>query len=129
MGIKKLKGRRDYGYDEAIKSRVCFDILNGELSFKEARQKYRVKGEGTLYRWIEAYKKQVSISKLQVMDATNPSAENANANQNEELVKKNQELQAALEMAKLKITALETMIDIAESELNIDIRKKPGTKQ
>ncbi len=129
MGIKKLKGRRDYGYDEAIKSRVCFEILNGELSFKEARQKYRVKGEGTLYRWIEAYKKQVSISKLQVMDATNPSAENANANQNEELVKKNQELQAALEMAKLKITALETMIDIAESELNIDIRKKPGTKQ
>lgn len=129
MGIKKLKTGRNYGYDESLKSRVCFEILNGELSFKEARQKYGIKGEGTLYRWIEAYKKQASISNLQVMDATNPSAENANTNQNEDLVKKNQELQAALEMAKLKITALEVMIDIAETELNIDIRKKSGTKQ
>lgn len=129
MGIKKLKTGRNYGYDEALKSRVCFEILNGELSFKEAKQQYAIKGEGTLYRWIEQYKKQVTISNLQVMDATTPSAENKNADQNEDLVKKNQELQAALEMAKLKITALEVMIDIAESELNIDIRKKSGTKQ
>jgi hypothetical protein len=39
------------------------------------------------------------------------------------------ELQKALEMANLKITSLEIMIDIAEDELNVDIRKKSGTKQ
>jgi hypothetical protein len=29
----------------------------------------------------------------------------------------------------MKITGLELMIDIAEEQLNIDIRKKSGTKQ
>lgn len=42
--------------------------------------------------------------------------------QNEELVKK-------LSLANLKISGLELMIDIAEDELGIDIRKKSGTKQ
>jgi len=45
------------------------------------------------------------------------------------LEQKNRELEAALELAKLKNAALEMMIDIAESELKIDIRKKSGTKQ
>jgi hypothetical protein len=39
-----------------------------------------------------------------------------------------QELEAELKLAKLKIIALETMIDVAEEQLNIEIRKKSGTK-
>jgi hypothetical protein len=39
------------------------------------------------------------------------------------------ELERQLEQAKLKIAGLETMIDIAEQELKISIRKKSGTKQ
>jgi len=38
-------------------------------------------------------------------------------------------LQKQVEMLKLKVEGLETMIDIAEEQLKIDIRKKPGTKQ
>ena len=34
-----------------------------------------------------------------------------------------------LSVARLKIAALEMMIQIAEQELGIDIRKKSGTKQ
>jgi hypothetical protein len=33
------------------------------------------------------------------------------------------------EELRLRIAALETMIDVAEKEYNIDIRKKYGTKQ
>ncbi len=40
-----------------------------------------------------------------------------------------QPLQKALEDAQLKIEALNTMIDVAEEQLKIDIRKKSGTKQ
>ena len=39
------------------------------------------------------------------------------------------ELEKALEYEKLKSLAYNTMIDIAEKEFNIPIRKKPGTKQ
>jgi hypothetical protein len=35
----------------------------------------------------------------------------------------------ALQQARLKIAALEAMIDIAEQQFNISIRKKSGAKQ
>ena len=38
-------------------------------------------------------------------------------------------LRQALQEAQIKIICLETMIDIAEKELNVSIRKKSGTKQ
>ena len=39
------------------------------------------------------------------------------------------ELQAELDREKLKNLALTTMIEVAEEELHIDIRKKAGAKQ
>ena len=40
-----------------------------------------------------------------------------------------QALQKALEEAQMKIKALNTLIDVAEEQLKIDIRKKSGAKQ
>jgi hypothetical protein len=45
------------------------------------------------------------------------------------LEKRIKELEKALEYAKLKNIAIETMIDIAEENLKITIRKKAGPKQ
>jgi hypothetical protein len=47
----------------------------------------------------------------------------------EQLKKQLLEAQALNEKLQLKNIALETMVTIAEKELNIDIRKKSGTKQ
>ncbi len=47
----------------------------------------------------------------------------------EELKKQLLEAQAQLDKLQLKNTALETMINIAEKQLNVDIRKKSGSKQ
>lgn len=38
-------------------------------------------------------------------------------------------LQKALQEAELKIKALNTLIDVAEEQLKIEIRKKSGAKQ
>ncbi|MEX2396857.1 MAG: hypothetical protein WD491_07525, partial [Balneolales bacterium] len=46
----------------------------------------------------------------------------------EQLQKQIKELEKQLEMARLKAEGYEIMIDIAENELNIPIRKKPDTK-
>ena len=46
-----------------------------------------------------------------------------------ELEAKVKELEGALAYEKLRTLALNTMIDIAERDLNIPIRKKPGTKR
>lgn len=39
------------------------------------------------------------------------------------------ELEKALELANLKVSGLETMINIAEDQLKINIRKKSGSKR
>jgi transposase len=46
-----------------------------------------------------------------------------------ELEQEIKELRKALDNAKLRNLALETMIDIAENDLKIPSRKKPGTRQ
>lgn len=46
-----------------------------------------------------------------------------------ELEKKIALLEKQLQWEQLKSHALDTMITVAERELKIDIRKKPGTKQ
>jgi transposase len=47
----------------------------------------------------------------------------------EALRKIKQELEKKLEKANMQIFGLQTLIDVAEESLNIDIRKKPGSKQ
>ncbi|GGC06626.1 hypothetical protein [Dyadobacter sediminis] len=45
------------------------------------------------------------------------------------LAKQVQDLTKQLEKANLKISGLQTMIEVSEQELHIKIRKKPGTRQ
>ncbi|HYD91304.1 MAG TPA: transposase [Flavobacterium sp.] len=131
MNIKKSKAGRRPTYDQAFKNTVCLQVLNGKLSVAEAKATYAIKGDGTVYRWIKEFTEHGKHVKLDPMETTNPPSSTGIPGKDEQpaLQRENKELQAALEMAKLKITALEVMIDIAESELNINIRKKPGTKQ
>jgi hypothetical protein len=46
-----------------------------------------------------------------------------------ELEEKIKNLEKELKLEKLKTLALETVIDVAEKELKIDIRKKAGAKR
>jgi len=133
MNFKKSKAGRKPVYEQAFKNTVCLEILKGNLSLAEAKATYAIKGDGTIYRWIKEFTRNAKNDNLNPMITTNSSpnqkVQTYTDEKSRELQQKNEELQAALEMAKLKITALEVMIDVAESELNIDIRKKPGTKQ
>jgi cell division septum initiation protein DivIVA len=47
----------------------------------------------------------------------------------EALKKQNEELRKKLEYANMKAFAFQTMIEVAEEQFNIEIQKKPGTKQ
>jgi transposase len=48
---------------------------------------------------------------------------------NDNLEKRVKELEKQLELARMKIVALDTMIDIAEQDYKLEIRKKSGPKQ
>jgi len=128
MVLKKLKRGSKSKYTSSFKAKVCFEIMEGKLSIYEARKLYGIKGGGVVYKWLEAFKQMPAGVILQVMSADKPTTP-AEGEPPTALEQKNRELEAALELAKLKNTALEMMIDIVESELQIDIRKKSGTKQ
>jgi len=87
-----------------------------------------------------ATKYQISISQIaywrkrfgsdiveQITANLSPMTENEKKEQ-QQLKRQLAEQAKQLEYLKMKNIALETMIDVAKEEFNIDLRKKPGTK-
>lgn len=121
MHPKKNKAGRTLIYDEALKIAAARDYLTSDLSYSQVAKKYELNSSGVVRWFVKWYQShhgtELSISNSSPpQQATSPPVE----------VK---ELEKQLANANLKIAALEIMIEIAEKDLGIDIRKKPGTKQ
>jgi transposase len=95
---------------------IIAEIETGNLTTLEALKKYKI-SESTFYYWKKKYSNEIVSVK-----ATDNMEKNQESNASNTESKHLEEL-------KLKIIALETMIDIAEKEFNIPIRKKCGSKQ
>lgn len=109
-------------YTKLQKRTVVTAIEQGRMSIKEAQTAYGVKNEKIIRNWLTQYKTEkvelCIITEPVMAKKTKPfSAAQAEA------------LQKALEEAELKIKALNTLIDVAEEQLKIDLRKKSGAKQ
>ena len=78
----------------------------------------------TINNWINAYRKQVEKGLI-----TLPSMKKELKDDPDAIKKRNKELEKALKEGNLMILSLNTMIDHAEKNLNIAIRKKRSTKQ
>jgi transposase-like protein len=130
MHISKKKrptkrGGKEFNYDFSFMRKVVKDYEEGHQSVKSVSLRYGIT-YCSLKSWVERYRKGLapfeSISLISMAESS-PSTDLT------ELERQHQELLRKLEAASLKIAGLETMIDIAEEELGIDIRKKSGTKQ
>ncbi len=117
----RTKGDR---YSETFKIHVVSEVENGKLSLAEANRKYNIAGHTTVSKWCKKYGK-----------GTNNQTHlrgTIMAKEEHEILRLHNEikaLKANLEDAHMKNVVLETMIDIAEEELEIPIRKKYGAKQ
>jgi transposase-like protein len=118
-----------------IKNEAVREYLEDGRSYRELSKKYGV-NRTTLNKWVLVHQgihnlprshKQVSYD-LQQKTLGKKSKQSVKEHQSE-LEKKIEVLEKQLEWEKLRTRALDTMITVAERELNIDIRKKPGTKQ
>lgn len=107
-------------YEESLKIVVARDYLTGNLSFQQVAEKYRLK-DGDVVRWFVKWYNRHFDTELSVLNCSPPSGISPPVD-----VKN---LEQELANANLKIAALEIMIEIAEKDLGIDIRKKRGTKQ
>jgi transposase-like protein len=115
---------------------IIEEYENGALTGKEIAQKYGMKSPSIIFNWRERLlKPRVYLRKSeksstfaaeikpQVADEVPMKKRSA-----EELEAENKKLSKDLEWAELQIKALNTLIDIAESQ-GIQIRKKSGAKQ
>ena len=115
--------QKDYSY--AFKLQVVSEVESGALGKKEAQRKYGIQGDGTIRTWIKKYGNldldyQTKRSKMK-----SPAQKILELEQQLKLLKKkNNSLEKELDQTNKKAIFFDMMIDIAEKELDISIRKK-----
>jgi transposase len=116
-------------YSEEFKQEVLRIISTEGIYSTEASRRFGIANESTVRGWIKKYNPEIlplnRIKKTFTLK-NNSKDESIEAIQ---LKKKIKEIEKSLEYSELKAEAYSTMIDIAEKELKINIRKKLNTKQ
>ena len=126
MQEKKKRRNAKSKYSPAIVRAVLYDVQTSSQTLAQIAAKYGLpKGSGSMIsKWVKKYSSDFSVMKELQPTAVNTDIKLSTAKSGGE-----KELQKQLEEARRKIICLETMIDIAEREIGVDIRKKSGTKQ
>ena len=120
-GRKGQKGRNTK-YDIALKRRVANHYLEGDLSTTQLGQIFNVPHQ-SISRWAKQFSCELAE------DVNNPPMTEQEQKDMALLKKQNEALKKKLEYEQMKNFALETMVDLAKSELGIDLRKNSGAKQ
>lgn len=121
MEQPKSKGvkRTQRDYTMGFKLSVIEEVEKGSLTYKQAQRKYGIQGRSTVLVWLR---------KLGTLDWSLPKVHDLSYKEQtpEQRIK---ELEAALDKEKQKNLLLTTIIDIAEKQYGLAIRKKPLPKQ
>jgi len=122
-GSKDYYAERSRRYSPSEKRSVLRAVESG-MSVREACVTFGIKCRTVVDRWVRQQKAENAELRRQIAPVKSEEKEPKGDSSGQ--VK---ELEEQLAEAQLKIRALETMIDIAEEQLKIDIRKKSGAKQ
>lgn len=101
-------------------------IISGKLTDKEAMNKYQVSNQ-SVQKWKALYS--AENDELYLSNHLHVRKKKAKKEKPDAAVNEVSQLRQQLADAKLKIAALDTLIDVAEDQLKINIRKKPGARQ
>lgn len=110
-------------YETSFRRWLVQEIESKRMSWQEARSRFQLpfRFDITYKGWQKKYSQEIILS-LPLMTAE----ERINL---KKLEARNEELEKQLELAQMRLTAVNTMIDIAEKEYKLEIRKKSGPKQ
>ena len=116
-----LDGRQ---YSEEHKEQAVMRVLFGGEDPQDVIRIMDIHSVYALNNWIVTYRKKIEAGLITLPPMTEKQQQDLQA-----LRQRNKELERALKDANLMILALNTMIEVAEGELKIPIRKKRGTKR
>lgn len=115
-------------YSDEFKMQVVQEYINSNFSQKELLDKYSIRGNSSITKWMRKFGLIDEPEKRQIHRTTMKKGSKKSP-QELALEAKVKELEKALEYEKLRSLALDTMIDVAEDMLDISIRKKPGARR
>ncbi|MBL0126020.1 MAG: hypothetical protein IPP83_00905 [Flavobacteriales bacterium] len=131
MGLSK-EFRVNRTYSEESKKQAVFKVLSGELRKSDAMKEFGIRGSGSLDRWIERYGHGILSEHKELLEQMGTrkkkEAVKVEIPETEELRGEVARLKKDLRAAELRAEAYSLMIDIAERELKVAIRKKSVTK-
>ena len=108
---------------DEIKFEVVQEYLSGGFTQQELMDRYNIRGKQCINNWIRKFGDCKPTSRRPMKkDSKQPNKDNL-------LELKIKKLEEDLKREQLRSKALSTMIDIAERELKVDIRKKSGAKR
>ena len=114
---RKKRTQRDYNL--AFKLAVVSQVENGEMTYKQAQQRYGIQGKSTVLVWLRKHGnlnwQKTNIHSTRTMEET-PA-------------QKIKRLEKELEDERLKNLILNEMIDISDSQYGTSLRKKYLAKQ
>jgi transposase-like protein len=118
-------------FSESFKCSIVDQVNRGLIGKEEARRRYSIKGKSSILQWQRNYQKYGRCSLNLIVDTIplktkKPSA--AVLDSPEALHARIKQLERQLEDEQIRSEAYSRMIDFAEKELNVPIRKKPGTR-
>lgn len=120
QGRKGRRGRK--AYDISLKRKLSRDYIEGTESLRQLSSKFGIPA-ATICRWSQQFYSELAV----IPD--NELMTKEEQQQFDELQKQVKALQKKLEYEQMRNFALETMADLAKTELGIDIRKNFGAKQ
>ena len=128
-GTKYVR-RTQKDYSMSFKLSVVQEYETSQISKEALKRKYGIQGDSTIRRWIDKYGN---------FDISNKSDKPMEKSKDQELLelrqkaklleRKNARLEKELEQQDMKAEFFDMMIDIAEKEYHIDIRKNSFPEQ
>lgn len=98
-------------------------IEEGKMTIEEAKLAFGIPSTRIVKKYLrDTEKEKAELQRLSTLMDKNEARSEAISSEDTEALKK------ALQEAELKIKALNTLIDVAEDQFKISIRKKPGAK-
>ena len=126
-----MKNRTNRRYDESfILEAIQYYYESGESVYSISR-KYGLSSHSVFLYWLKRYpidSQKLSLSeevKIQYMEEEKSQDPTSEKSLNQRIIA----LDKALEYSKLRVRSMEVLIEVAEKNEGIDIRKKTGAKQ
>lgn len=120
--ITELKNQLQFS--EELKEEAAYRVLILREPIQGVIEQLGIPSVYVINNWINLYKKRIEAGLVPLPPMTEKEKQNLQT-----LQQRNKQLEKALKDANLMVLALNTMIDVAEEELKIPVRKKRGTKQ